>query len=127
MEKTKTFEQLVVWQSAHAFTLKIYKETEAFPKTEMFGLTSQFRRASVSIAANIAEGYKRLGKPDKLRFFNISQGSLEECRYYLILARDLTYFNLETFNSLSEVLNQTSTLLNAYCLAISNSQKNLVL
>ncbi len=58
MEKTKTFEQLSVWKNAHAFILEIYKITDTFPKSEVYGLTSQFRKASVSIAANIAEGYK---------------------------------------------------------------------
>ena len=124
MEKTKTFEELVVWKNAHKFVLEIYKVTELFPKTETFGLTSQFRRAAVSVAANIAEGYKKRGKPDKLRFFNIAQGSLEECRYYLILARDLNYFTNETYNFLHDILNQTSIMLNAYCLAINNSQIN---
>ena len=80
MEKTKTFEDLLVWKCAHEFVLEVYKITETFPKNEVFGLTSQFRRAAVSVAANIAEGYKKKGKADKLRFFNMSQGSLEESR-----------------------------------------------
>jgi len=122
MEKTKTFEELEVWKKSHNFVLEIYKVTETFPKNEVFGLTSQFRRASISIAANIAEGYKKRGKADKLRFFNISQGSLEECRYYLILGRDLAYFTTETYKSLIDLLNQSSILLNSYCLAINNSQ-----
>ena len=83
------FEDLVVWQKAHQFVLKAYRLSKGFPRAEVFGLTSQFRRAAVSIAANIAEGFKKRGKADKLRFFNIAQDSLEECRYYLILARDL--------------------------------------
>ena len=83
------FEDLVVWQKAHQFVLKAYRLSKGFPRAEVFGLTSQFRRAAVSITANIAEGFKKRGKADKLRFFNIAQDSLEECRYYLILARDL--------------------------------------
>ena len=123
MEKTKTFEELVVWKSAHEFVLEVYRITEAFPKNEMFGLTNQFRRASVSIAANIAEGYKKRGKADKLRFFNISQGSLEECRYYLILSKDLNYYNNDNHLALMDKLNQTSRHLNAYCHAIYESQQ----
>jgi four helix bundle protein len=88
---SKTFRDLIVWQKSHAFVLKVYQLTGKFPKEELFGLTSQFRRAAVSIPANIAEGFKKLGKADKLRFYNTSQGSLEECRYYLILAGDLGY------------------------------------
>jgi len=122
MEKTKTFEDLLVWKCAHEFVLEVYKITETFPKNEVFGLTSQFRRAAVSVAANIAEGYKKKGKADKLRFFNMSQGSLEESRYYLILAKDLNYYLPEVYTFLVEKLNQTSRYLNNYCQAIIESQ-----
>lgn len=91
--KTTSFEELIAWQKAHQLVLAVYKLTEAFPSREQFGLTSQFRRAAVSVAANIAEGYRKRTNPDKLRFMNIAQGSLEECRYFLILARDLQYGN----------------------------------
>ena len=87
----KSFEDVNIWKKAHRFVLDIYKLTENFPKHEIFGLTSQMRRAAVSIPANFAEGFKKTGKPDKLRFYNIAQGSLEECRYYLILSKDLNY------------------------------------
>ncbi len=83
MEKSKSFTELIVWQKAHEFVLKIYLLTSSFPKSEIFGLTSQFRRAVVSIAANIAEGYVKKGKLDKVRFFNIAQGSLAECNIIL--------------------------------------------
>ncbi|WP_416212204.1 four helix bundle protein [Nostoc sp. DedSLP03] len=69
----------------------VYQFTGQFPKSEIYGLTSQFRRAAISIAANIAEGFKKKGAADKVRFLNIAQGSLEECRYYLILSKDLDY------------------------------------
>ena len=85
------FEDILAWQKAHAFVLLVYRVTGHFPEVERFGLISQFRRAAVSIEANIAEGYKKLSKADKLRFFNISQGSLEECRDYIILSRDLDF------------------------------------
>lgn len=91
----KSFEDLEVWKKAHAFVLQIYRLTENFPKHELFGLTSQLRRAAVSIPANIAEGFKKSGKADKLRFYNIAQGSLEECRYYLILAKDLSFGDVQ--------------------------------
>src|ERR1039457_6081957 len=87
----KSFQQLIVWQKAHQFILGIYCFTDDFPRSEIYGLTSQFRRAAVFIPANIAEGFKKCGRADKVRFLNIVQGSLEECRYYLILAQDLTY------------------------------------
>jgi four helix bundle protein len=66
----KSFEDLVVWQKAHQFVLQVYALSETFPRAEMFGLTSQLRRAAVSIAANIAEGFKKTGRADKARFFN---------------------------------------------------------
>ena len=90
-ESAKTFEDLLVWQKAHNLVLEVYTLTGSFPRSELYGLTSQFRRASVSVAANIAEGFRKRGKADKIRFYNISQGSLEEVRYYSILAKDLGY------------------------------------
>ena len=85
------FQDLLVWQKAHAQVLAVYKMTSRFPKEELFGLTSQMRRAAVSVAANIAEGFKRRGKADKARVLNISEASLEELRYFFILAADLGY------------------------------------
>ena len=85
----KSFTDLIVWQKAQAFVLAAYRATEAFPRSEVYGLSSQFRRAATSIAANIAEGFKKRGPADKVRFFNIAQGSLEECQSCLILAHDL--------------------------------------
>lgn len=88
---TQSFRQLVVWQKAHAFALAIYRCTDRFPKHESYGLTSQLRRAAGSVPSNIVEGYRKRTKPDKLRFFNIAQGSADECLYHLILAHDLEY------------------------------------
>ena len=91
MEKSKTFSDLIVWQKAHNLVLDIYRITKKFPKEEMYGLTSQLRRAAVSIPANIAEGFASKGYRDKLRFYNIAAGSLNEISYYILLARDLNY------------------------------------
>ena len=107
----KSFEQLIVWQKAHQFVLDVYRLMESFPRKEMYGLSSQLRRAAVSIPANIAEGFKKCGRADKVRFLNIAQGSLEECRYYLILARDLKYADISQLNlQLAEI----SKILEAY-------------
>ena len=114
----KTFEDLLVWQKAHQFVLAVYLLTKTFPKEEVYGLSSQFRRAAVSIAANIAEGFRRRGEADKLRFFNIAQASLAECKYYLILSRDLGYGN---DNDLMASLVEVSKMLDAYCSTILNS------
>jgi len=115
------FENVIAWQKAHAFVLLVYQITGHFPNEEKFGLTSQFRRAAVSIEANIAEGYKKLGKADKLRFMNISQGSLEECRDYIILSRDLQFINQEEFDRLYSSIEQASKLLSGYIRGIINS------
>jgi len=91
MEKTMDYTELVVWKKAHEFVLYVYQITKNFPRNEFYGLTLQFRRAAVSIAANIAEGYGKISKAEKLRFLNIAQGSLKECSYYLILSKDPRY------------------------------------
>ena len=115
------FEDIYAWQKAHAFVLLVYRVTGHFPEVERFGLISQFRRAAVSIEANIAEGYKKLSKADKLRFFNISQGSLEECRDYIILSRDLNFLQKGEFEALCMSNEEASKLLNAYCKGVINN------
>ena len=110
MLSTKTFEDLKVWQKAHQLVIKIYRLSKGFPKHEMFGLTSQLRRAAISVPANIAEGFKRVTLPDKLRFYNIAQSSLEEVRYYFILSRDLK--SPQTIE-LTEDIEEVSRLLEA--------------
>ena len=115
---TNDFHGIVAWQKAHDFVLMVYKETKSFPDFEKFGLSSQFQRAAVSIPANIAEGYKKLSRSDKLRFYNIAQGSLEECRYYVLLSRDLGYINEEHYSLLLDIVEETSKLLNGYCKGI---------
>ena len=87
----QNFRDLVVWRKAHEFVLTIYRFTGSFPEREKYGLAQQMRRAAVSIPANIAEGFGKRSSAEKARFLNIAEGSLEECRYYLILAHDLGY------------------------------------
>ena len=104
-EKIARFEDLSVWQKAHQTVLRIYRVTGSFPAEERFGLSSQMRRAAVSVPANLAEGFKKRGVKDKLNFYNIAQGSLEELRYYLILSKDLGYLsdNHEMVESAEEI------------------------
>ena len=111
----RTFQDLLVWQKAHRFVLEVYALTTSFPKQETYGLSLQMRRAAVSIPANIAEGFRRRGKADKARFMNIAEGSVEECRYFLILVKDLGYGDTER---LASSLEEVSRLLNAYVSAI---------
>ncbi len=115
LQPARTFRDLIVWGKAHEFVLRTYEFTAAFPKQETYGLCSQMRRAAVSVPANIAEGFRRCGRADKIRFMNIAEGSLEECRYYLILARDLSYGSTKELTSLLE---EVSRLRNAYSKAI---------
>jgi four helix bundle protein len=117
--RSVSFQDLIVWQKAHQFVLSVYKITKLFPKEELYGLSSQFRRAAVSIAANIAEGFRKNGKKDKLRFYNIAQGSLEECRYFLLLTRDLDYTEISPLLLLVE---EVSKILNSYMEKIRNSK-----
>ena len=118
MEKAKCFEELVVWKKAHQFVLAAYQLTRSFPKEETYGLTSQFRRAAISIPANVAEGFRKRGAADKLRFLNIAQGSAEECRYYLILAKDLKYGDQ---SELLVLLDEVTRLLVGYAKGIARN------
>lgn len=111
----KTFRDLIVWRKAHELALGIYKFTSAFPKHETYSLSSQMRRAAVSVPANIAEGFRKRGKADKARFMNVAEGPIEETRYYLILAQDLGYGQTE---ALMGLLEEVSGLLNGYSRAI---------
>jgi four helix bundle protein len=112
MPPSKSFEDVAVWQKAHVWVLAVYRYTGGMPKHEIFGLAAQFRRAAVSIPANFAEGFKRQSRPDKLRFYNISQASIEECRYYLRLAQDLGYGDV---SELQTGLAEVSQMLESYC------------
>ena len=111
----RSFRDLLVWRKAHEFVLAVYAFTVDFPRHETYGLSQQLRRAAVSIPANIAEGFRRRGTADKARFMNLAEGSLEECRYYLILAHDLGYGDAD---QLAALLEEVSKLLNAYAAAI---------
>jgi four helix bundle protein len=111
----KSFRDLLVWRKAHEPVLAVYPYTAAFPKVETYGLVSQLRRAAVSVPANIAEGFRRRGRADKARFMNQAESSLEECRYYFILAKDLGYGDA---THLQAAADDVSRLLSAYTAAI---------
>jgi len=111
----KTFQDLLVWQKAHSLVLSIYRFSADFPKEEVYGITSQLRRAVVSVPANIAEGFKKKGKSDKARYMNIAQGSLEEVRYYLVLVNDLGYGSTQAQLGM---LDEVSRMLDSYSASI---------
>jgi len=112
MEKElKAFRKLIVWQRAHSLTLAIYKASKKFPKYEMFGLTSQIRRATVSIESNIAEGYALGTAPNYLRHLNISVGSLAEVECQTEIAHDLQYLDDKDYTNLTELTREVGYLL----------------
>ena len=118
--KSKSFEDLIVWQKAHEFVLKVYDYTARYPREELYGLSSQFRRAAVSIPANIAEGFRKNGLKDKVRFYNIAEGSINECLYYIRLSSDLKYGECSLLN---ELLTEVSKLLRSYSSAVVASNQ----
>ena len=109
----KDFRGLKVWQDAHRPTLTVYGITKGFPKGEQYGLTSQIRRSSYSIGANIGEGCGKDTDADLKRYLQIAMGSSSELDNYLILARDLEYMNMEEYKSLQDELTSVRKMLNA--------------
>ena len=119
MEPAKSFRDLIVWQKAHAWVLEVYRLTRSFPKEELYSLTSQLRRAAVSVPSNIVEGFKRRGPSEKVRFLNIAEASLAEANYQLLLAQDLSYGDATSLLSLAE---EVDKLLNAYTRSIERNR-----
>lgn len=119
-DNSKTFQDLIVWQKAHSLVLDIYTITKGFPKEELYALTSQIRRASVSIPANIAEGFGRASLMEKIRFYNFAQGSLSEVKYFLILIKDLQYYDT---TGVKEKAEEVGRILDRYIKRISDLVK----
>ena len=118
-----SYENLLVGQKSHPFVLDIYQMTQQFPDCEKFGLTSQFRRAAVSIPANVVEGYGKRSSADKARFFNTAQGSLNECPYYPRLAAGPGYAKTEQhFTQINEI----GHMLHSYTKKVLSSVKQLL-
>jgi four helix bundle protein len=105
------FTELLVWQRSHAFVLRVYKLSSLFPPDERDGVTSQLRRAAVSVATNVVEGAKRRTRPDYARFLNYSEASMAEVEYLLLLCRDLGYLPPGEFERLSRESNEIERML----------------
>ncbi|WP_024771238.1 four helix bundle protein [Aquimarina macrocephali] len=116
-----TFRNLIIWQKSMELVTNIYLETKTFPKEELYGLTSQIRRASVSIPSNIAEGYGRLGKNDYLRFLNIAISSLFELQTQLEIGKNLSFIQENNFNILFENTREIERMLASYIKKIKDS------
>ena len=120
----KDFRQLKVWDKAHQLTLAIYKVTKGFPKEEMYGLASQMRRSSASIATNIAEGCGRNSDADFCRFLVVALGSGSELEYQLLLCHDLGYLDEEEYEALLAQLTEVKKMLNGFIHKLSPRKAN---
>lgn len=107
------FNKLQVWQRSHKMVLALYRATRSFPNDERFGLTSQLRRAALSVPTNIAEGSRKAAPKDYARFLNIAEGSLGETEYLVMLSRDLNYVHPESASSLLTEIKELSSMLHS--------------
>ena len=114
------FENLTVWQKSHTLVLTIYKITAEFPKEERYGLGSQLRRSASSIPANIVEGSSRTHSKEFLQFLNHARASLEETKYHLLLARDLSYLKSNNYNELQSRCEEIGKMLSGLVGSIKN-------
>lgn len=111
MTQIKTFKDILAWQKAHKLVLQVYKLTNYFPPSEKYALSNQVRRAVVSVASNIVEGFKRKSVKDSLHFYNMAEASLEEVKYQLLIAKDLGYINKEQYIDIENIFNETGKTL----------------
>jgi len=109
----KDFKELKVWSKAHELTIAIYSLTRAFPRDEIYGLTSQVRRSAASIAANIAEGCGRRSDGEFVRFLQIARGSASETEYHLLLAKDLRFLSESDYQSAEKKVIEVQRMLTA--------------
>ena len=120
----QNYQDLKVWQKSHQFVLSVYQLTNDFPKNEIFGLTSQMRRATVSIPANLAEGCGKNSTLDIGNYFQISLGSLHETEYYLLLSKDLHYISIEIFEKRNSEIREIKAMLISLIKRVRNPQFN---
>lgn len=102
MDKIRNFTDLNAWKEGHKLVLMVYKATDKFPKKETFSLTDQMRRSAVSVTSNVAEGFSRRGRKEKIQFYSMAQGSLTELQNQILVARDVGYLSGGIFNKLQE-------------------------
>ncbi len=118
------YKKLAVWEKSHQFALDVYRATAAFPKDELYGLTSQIRRASVSIASNIVEGSGRGGDGELIRFLRIAAGSAHEVEYQLLLAHDLGFLSKEIYQQLENESIQIKRMLSGLIQTLETRRKS---
>jgi len=120
-DKIRSFTDLITWKKAHSLAVSIYKITESFPQKETYSLTDQMRRSATSISSNIAEGFSRQTKKEKLQFYYTAKGSLTELQNQLLIARDVGYLAKEIFNDIAKETIEVSKLLNGLIKSIKKS------
>lgn len=118
----QNYKDLKVWEKAHKLTLEVYKKSNSFPREEMYGLTSQLRRASVSIPSNIAEGCGRYRTNDFAQFLQIALGSTNETEYQFLLAKDLGYLSEENYSSIEVKTNEIKAMLISFIKKVRNNE-----
>ncbi len=121
----RNYEELEVWQKAHALTIQLYRISEGFPRAEMFGLVSQIRRAAASIGANLAEGCGRWGEAELARYVQIAMGSASELQNHIRLAKDLGYFHDSDYGASMRALTSTRQMLTALLRTLRRRRKVL--
>ena len=121
----KSYKELKVWQKAYQLCLQIYKISKGFPKEEVFGLTSQIRRASLSIPSNVAEGYGRRSRSEYIRFLNIAYGSLCELETQVLLSGDLNYFKERELKEIQAAVEEVERMLMALIKSLGKTNKSL--
>lgn len=119
--KSKEFTDLRVWQEGHKLVIQIYQLTKKFPDSEKYGLTSQSQRAAVSITSNIAEGFGRKHKAEKLQFYFFALGSLTELKNLILIMKDIELINIKDFDSLQILITSTQSLLRKFISVHQNS------
>jgi four helix bundle protein len=126
MKHLKAYHRLLVWQKGHQLVKEVYEITKKFPKEEVFGLTSQTRRAAVSVVANIVEGHAKSVRSNRefLRFLDMSYGSLAEVEYYLELSLSLKYLTISEYNKVEELRREVGALLHRLILSLSNKNRD---
>ncbi|MEW6101604.1 MAG: four helix bundle protein [Candidatus Omnitrophota bacterium] len=122
VQNIRNFFDLDAWKKAHDFILEVYQITERFPRQELYGITSQIRRAASSISANIAEGFSRYHFNDKIRFYHNARGSVSETQNFLFLSKDLSFLNNTEFQKLFELSEETNKLINGLIRSIENQK-----
>lgn len=119
----KDFKELKVWQKAYALSLAVYEKSRSFPKEEVYGLTSQLRRAAISVGANIAEGCGRRSDGEFIRFLQIARGSIAEMEHHLLLARDLRFLTSEAHQDLEKKVIEVQRMLTSLVTSIEEAPR----